>query len=210
MKISFRDLENARRDPVAFGRSLVRPAQGGGMNRGYFMDWRDAVLKWESQNIGATQVRNELQATLERRFTGKGSALRTTQTLARFDEFVAAETTRRYRFQRSRMDIELHLAELAQSPLRVSGEVPLLHRFGTRYIATLLLSQDVDWEQELRTPLLQMAVADKLNLFYGEVSIAAYLYPQGVFEEVTFDDAELQRSKQEVLEVLTVVEQAMT
>lgn len=204
MKIAYRDLETARKDPQSFGRQLAAGVAGTAMSRGYFMDWRDAVLGWHSGDGEPFEIRNRLQAALERHFTGNSSEKKREETLDRFDRYVACFTGLGYRPQRTRMAVATTVDQAAD--IIVSGQVPVLARKGMEYVAILLISKETDWENELRSPLLQDAAERKLNLFPGDLSIGAYEYLSGTYAQKTFSEEEIESAKEELALVLDGVQ----
>lgn len=207
MRISFRDLERARQDPRAFGQRLTSGSGDGPRRRGYFMDWRDAVLGWHSAKSAPVVARAELEATLEARFTGRGSEKKREETLRKFDEYVDCFSILGLRAQRTRMEIRAETA--IAGGLEVSGQLPVLASKGTSYVGILLLSSEADWESELRSPLIQESIERALNLVPGETAIGAFDYKSGTFSQRTFSEAEITQAKDELDGVLSEVKSSM-
>ena len=166
------------------------------------MDWRDAVLRWHTSAAAATVVRQQLEDTLRNRFKNQA---RISETLDRFDSYVGQYTASGFRFQRARMDVRLRLPDLLAEHIEVTGQVTRLDRLGFRFVACMLMSTDTDWRSELRMPLIQTAVADKLKFVPDEVSVAAYCFETGVFQETRFNDTAFQSARGEIEDVLAVV-----
>lgn len=207
MKISFRDLESARQDPKGFGRKLSEGSGGGPRRRGYFMDWRDAVLGWHSNRTAPDAARSDLEATLAARFTGRGSEKKREVTLRKFDEYVECFSDQGFRPQRTRMDVSADAD--ATSQLEVSGQLPVLASEGTNYIGILLLSAETDWETELRSPLIQASIERSINLLPGEASIGAFDYVNGTFSRRMFTESEISAAKAELDKLLGAVREGI-
>lgn len=176
------------------------------MGRGFFMDWRDAVLRWHNYKLPAEAVRHQLEDTLQSRFKNQ---VRLNETLARFDQYVDHYTSGGFRFQRARMDVRVPLPLDLAERVEVSGEVTRLDRLDHRFIACMLASAETDWRSELRMPLIQAAVTDKLNFLADEVSVAVYTFETGQFEELQYDASIVQAARQELVTVVSAVLQAV-
>jgi hypothetical protein len=205
MKISLRDLETARANPTAYGQQLASSSYPGIMSRSYYMDWRDAVLRWHTSGNSPLVIRSGLENTLEARFKNQQ---RIAETLDRFDTYVEHYSGSGLRNQRVRMDVVVPITLGLSDRFVVSGEVTRLDRAGYRYVACLIASKEAEWKTELRMPLIQDAVAKKLNLDDDEVSVAVYCFGEGTYDEFAYSDAEIQAAYGELAQILQAIGEA--
>jgi len=209
VKISISQLEDARANPTAFGQQLLTGGGKGFVSRGYFMDWRDAVLRWHKSQANPDVIRDELESILERRFTGRGNEKRRAETLETLDDYVLNFLNLGYRTVLTRERIDVTPSVVPPDTLQVTGEVPVIARQKTDYIAIILLNREVDWESEIRSPIIQSAIASLMNVRSSNVSIGAYCFSTKEYDERCFTDTETMGAEAEVTEVMRKVVRGM-
>jgi hypothetical protein len=89
----------------------------------------------------------------------------------------------------------------------LSGKIERLDlRLTIGYRATTTQLNKTDWENELRWPLVQKAIAQELACPTEEVEVGVFCFEDGKYTYRTFSDAEILAAETEAEHVLTEVE----
>ena len=187
IRISHVELAAAQQDFAAWWRTKQAPATGG-RRLGYAQAVKLAIYKYHS-----------LQA------NGPAS-------LAHFDQLVSARLTNAQRIAQARLQLQAYIDWVEDSGVIVAdhrvrlnlpldgevalgGEVSRIDMIPTGYRAVLLMARaPARWKQELRMPLIQLAVANRYDRPATDVRVAVQLLDgngldEGAFPTGVRDDA---------------------
>ena len=187
IRISHAELAAAQQDFAAWWRTKQAPATGG-RRLGYAQAVKLAIYKYHS-----------LQA------NGPAS-------LAHFDQLVSARLTNAQRIAQARLQLQAYIDWVEDSGVIVAdhrvrlnlpldgevalgGEVSRIDMIPTGYRAVLLMARaPARWKQELRMPLIQLAVANRYDRPATDVRVAVQLLDgngldEGAFPTGVRDDA---------------------
>ena len=187
IRISHTELAAAQQDFAAWWRTKQAPATGG-RRLGYAQAVKLAIYKYHS-----------LQA------NGPAS-------LAHFDQLVSARLTNAQRIAQARLQLQAYIDWVEDSGVIVAdhrvrlnlpldgevalgGEISRIDMIPTGYRAVLLMARaPARWKQELRMPLIQLAVANRYDRPAVDVRVAVQLLDgngldEGAFPNGVRDDA---------------------
>jgi hypothetical protein len=79
-------------------------------------------------------------------------------------------------------------------------------RISGGYRATITQLDRSQWEDELRWPLIQKAIADELGASTGEIEVGVFYYEDASYSYRVFSDADIAAAEKEALTVLSEIE----
>ena len=187
IRISHTELAAAQQDFAAWWRAKQAPATGG-RRLGYAQAVKLAIYKYHSLQANAPAA------------------------LAHFDQLVSARLTNAQRIAQARLQLQAYIDWVEDSGLIVAdhrvrlnlaldgevalgGEISRIDMIPTGYRAVLLMARaPARWKQELRMPLIQLAVANRYDRPAGDVRVAVQLLDgngldEGAFPTGVRDDA---------------------
>lgn len=171
-KISFSQLESARKNPTAFAKSLSSPS-GDTPRFSKFMAWQLAVNHYHKERGNLSTAVNYFETTFMRNFAdnSKNTAEREDwilELIAYSDDNIKNKLT--YVEHKKRINIPL------TSEVRLGGELPLIKMNNKGGYSIYFFSRESTlWEGELRFPVIQHFVATTLyNVALSEVEVGVY------------------------------------
>ena len=181
MRISHSELEACRRDVSRWVAAKLNPAAG--PRAGYAGMTKLAIYKFHATGDADT-ARDHLRALLGR-FGDTGKKLSAEYQLDAYIDWAEREGL-------IVADRKVRLGFDLGSGLLLGGEVSRVDvDLQGGYRAVLLGACDPDWRDELRTPLLQRAVARHFAREEGEVSIGVQELDGGDLQTVRYSEAEI-------------------
>ncbi len=192
-KISFSQLESARKNPTAFAKSLTAPS-GSNPRFSKFMAWQLAVNRYHKEKGDLSKAVNYFEATFMRNFAdnSKNTAEREDWILdlqAYSTDDIKGKLT--YVEHKKRISIPL------TSKVRLGGELPLSKMNNKGGYSIYFFSRESTlWEGELRFPVIQNYVASTLyGVDLSEVEVGVYSldlkkHLQRSFTQKEIDEAE--------------------
>ena len=193
-RIPLRELEEGLRDPSGYRRKLLDsgiPQYGAGPS--YFGALRDTIIyKLHKPNANLGQVRRYLNERLSR-FRNQD---RIDDTLFQFEWYVDEYFSQGHQYFETASRVKVSLTPGTSPDLICSGEVIRLDLVtDSQYAAWVFRSKNPDnWFNELRMPLTQFAVAQKLAVPPRYVAIGIYSFEEQVIDQRCFTDTEIARA----------------
>lgn len=187
-RIRLSDLERAARDPAGFRAGMDAPSRSE-YRYGYFNLLRDTIRRFHDNGGDEYQARMYLESGLTR-FKDADKKLRTMRQFEwyiqeyRSSGFVAVEVMGR---------VEARLPEWAPQDLVCSGEITRLDMIpGGGLAGWLFRNNDISgWDQELRMPLIQEALALEVGRDVEDVMVGVYGFQQRLVDQRTFFQGEV-------------------
>jgi hypothetical protein len=201
MKVSFSQLEEARRNPARFKRRQA--ASKGFFNNKNFRAYFVAAMKRFHQGGTKPQVvkffRDKCVANLDKQLNFNSRLNNYLGVLAGYCDSYSAQGCV---FVEARKVVGLALGSHT-----LTGT---LQRFDVRasggYRGTLTQMEQTDWQKELRWPLIQKAIADDLLCPSSEVEVGIFSLDTGLYGYNIFTEKQINDAEQEALSLLGVVE----
>lgn len=171
-KISFSQLESARKNPTAFAKSLISPS--GGIPRfSKFMAWQLAVHRYHKEKGNLSEAVNYFETTFMRNFTdnSKNEAEREDWILE-LQAYSTDDIKRKLTYVEHKKRISIPLT----SKVRLGGELPLIKMNNKGGYSVYFFSRESSlWESELRFPVIQNYVASTLyNVDLNDIEVGVY------------------------------------
>lgn len=195
-KISFSQLESARKNPTAFAKSLVSPSEGT-PRFSKFMAWQLAVYHYHKERGELSKAVNYFETTFIRNFADnpKNTAEREgliVELQAYSNDDIKKKLT--YVEHKKRINIPL------TSKIRLGGELPLIKMNNKGGYSVYFFSRGSTlWEGELRFPVIQNFVANDLyNVDLSEVEVGVYAVDLKKHLQMTYSEREVNDAMREL------------
>jgi hypothetical protein len=198
-QLSFGDVVEAQRDPVAFRAKLALGLKGGPRQYGPMSLLRDAVLRMHRRKESPADARTALQAELADRFSGHRDR---ELTLERFDDYTKAYAARGAIVTLTRTNAFVPLGKKVSGDFRVGGQLPRIDMTAGGLEAWFLARKKGEWEADPRLPLARLAIAASLATPVSEVRVGVYCFADGEHHLVSSTDAELKSALGELTGLL--------
>jgi hypothetical protein len=200
MRLSFSQLEAARKNPARFG---SRFSGGGGyFNSNNFRTYLLAAINRFHRGESKKQVLHFFEEKcrtklgLRRQFQG-----RLAHYLKVLGDYCDGFSAQGCQFVESHKSTSLVLGNHM-----LTGKIDRFDvRIPTGYRATAGQLRETDWESELRWPLIQKAIAQEINCPATEVEVGVFCFENGRYEYRTFTPTEIAAAQNEANSVLTTV-----
>lgn len=179
MRISHSEFGAARHDPAAWLRAKQTPVVGG-RRLGYAQAVKLAIYKFHSSQGDRSSTLNHFDQMATRHFR---NAAKITEARLQLDAYIewAHDAGVIVADHRIRLNLALH------GDIALGGEVSRIDIGPNGYRAVLLSGRAVGgWKQELRMPLIQVAVADRYDRTADEVSVAIQMLDGGGLDEASY------------------------
>ena len=187
MKVTLGNLEEARRNPVAYKQKLLA-AEKPFIRTGYNALLQATILQYHRENLTPDQARERMTHKYHQRFTTPKGLEEITQSFGAYlDECAAQNNLATITHQRLR----LQLPEDIAASFEVTGKLPRLDTTSDGYAAWLFSKSHAEWQQELRMPLIQAAVAADLGVDVDEVTVGVYCFDDGRHTAYQFNEADI-------------------
>ena len=186
MKVTLSNLEEARRNPAAYKHKLLA-AEKPFIRTGYNALLQATILQYHRESLTADQARERMTHKYHQRFTTPKGLEEITRCFGEYlDEYAAQNNLATITHQRLRLQLP---ADIAPS-FEVTGKLPRLDTTSDGYAAWLFSKSHAEWQQELRMPLIQAAVAADLGTDMDEVTVGVYCFEDGRHTAHQFTEAD--------------------
>lgn len=204
MKIPLRELEEARRNPDAY---LRKRRSSGGFNFNPKSKYRTLVRSintFHRNGNDSTSAQDYLEENFAKQFKEQKQLAHYIEKLGQYIlDFKDSGAT----VFRVRDILVVPLApEFTDAGFYISGEIPRLDITPDGYTAWLFSNKQVDWENEIRLPLIQSAYAEILNVDEQEVNVNIYDFIENEQKSFQFSQPELKDSKAELHRMLNLIQ----
>lgn len=192
-KISFSQLESARKNSAAFAKSLNAPS-GSTPRFSKFMAWQLAVSCYHKERGNLSKATNYFEATFMRNFaaTSKNTVERENWILD-LQAYSTDDIKKKLTYVEHKKRISIPLT----SKVRLGGELPLIKMNNKGGYSIYFFSRESTlWENELRFPVIQNYVASTLyGVDLSDVEVGVYSmdlkkHLQRSFTQKEVDDAD--------------------
>jgi hypothetical protein len=201
MRVPLGDLEEARRNPAAFKRKQQEAGDEKKGGYGYYNLLLDSIMHFHKEGLTAAEGEREIVRRYDKLARLK-SERAVEKIIEWFREYAADYARLAPDMSLTRVQVALQLPEQF-STLQVSGQLPRVDRTAEGNLVACVFSKEPRaWDQELRLPLIQEAVAHDLHANLEEVSVAAYCFPEGKHRTFQFSEAQIATSREELYRVL--------
>jgi len=194
-KFPLRDLDEARRDPVAYRHKLDYPSDSV-QRPTYFNALRDAILKFHK-----TKDVVQARAYLEDRLTRFTNVERCKEILAQFEWYAAECVGREWPTFETRLRVVVPLPARAPDDIICSGEVSRVDLIPSvsGYAAWLMRQRGAEeWFDTLHMPLIQDAVARQMGAPISEVHVGVYSFAERMVELRSYEPQEIAQAYSEL------------
>jgi hypothetical protein len=204
MKIPLRELEEARRNPDAY---LRKRRSSGGFNFNPKSKYRTLVRSINTFHRNGNDsmfAQDYLEVNFAKQFKEQKQLAHYIEILGQYIlDFKDSGAT----VFRVKDILVVPLApEFTDAGFHISGEIPRLDITADGYTAWLFSNKQVDWENEIRLPLIQSAYAEILNVDEQEVNVNIYDFVANEHKSFRFSEPELKDSKTELHRTLNLIQ----
>jgi hypothetical protein len=206
-KISFSQLESARKNPAAFGKSLSMPSTGTPRFSKY-MAWQLAVYKYHKEKNNLSKAISYFESTFLRNFADNPkNSIEREQFIEQLRLYIENDKMKKLTFIENKKRINIPLT----NKLRLGGELPLIKmndKFG--YSVYFFCRESATWETELRFPIIQNFVAKNLyNVDLSEVEVGVYSLDFKKHLQSTYSESDVQEAIKELNKIGNIVSLAI-
>jgi hypothetical protein len=182
VKIRHGDLEIARKDPIAWRRSLAGRS-GGGLSQHMLL--LHAVHRFHRQGERIDQAIEHLHELFRRHYVKPADLARLEAQLVTYADAYRTQTGRA-------IGTRIRVSHPIGPDLVLAGEIARLDLIpGGGYAAWLFGRVTEPWHDQLRMPLLQQFVATRMGAPIHEVSVGFYRFDTGTYEGECFSCADI-------------------
>lgn len=192
-KISFSQLESARKNPAAFAKTLTAPS-GSTPRFSKFMAWQLAVNRYHKERGDLSKAINYFEATFMRNFADNSKNIAERENwILDLQAYSTDDIKKKLTYIEHKKRISIPLT----NKVRLGGELPLVKMNNKGGYSIYFFSRDSTlWEGELRFPIIQNYVASTLyEVDLSEVEVGVYgldlrKHLQRSYTQKEVDDAE--------------------
>jgi hypothetical protein len=191
-RLPLRELEEASTDPVGYRTKLYGPprqAQGSI----YFNALRNAIFNFHKPRWTAAQA----ESYLEDRLAGASNEARKAETLDQFRWYLEQHTALGWPKALTRLNLSISLPPQAPTDLSLPGQVARVDFVPSGgYAGWLFVSGNArGWRLELRMPLIQEALAQKMSVTTDEIIVGVYAFQSRSVEHTSYSAAEVRAAR---------------
>jgi hypothetical protein len=206
-KISFSQLESARENPTAFGKSLSMPSSGTPRFSKY-MAWQLAVYKYHKEKNNLSKAISYFEAIFLRNFADNPkNNFEREEFIEQLQFYIKDDSKKNLIFIENKKRISIPLT----SKLRFGGELPLIKMNDKLGYSVYFFSREsVTWETELKFPIIQNYVAKSLyNVDLSEVEVGIYSLDLKTHLQSKYSESDVQDAIKELNTVGNLVSLAL-
>jgi hypothetical protein len=196
MKIPLRELEEARRNPDAY---LRKRRSSGGFNFNPKSKYRTLVRSvntFHRTGNDSTSAQDYLEANFAKLFKEQKQLAEYIEKLGQYiSDFKDSGATV---FKVRDILVVPLITELKDAGFYISGEIPRLDITPDGYTAWLFSNKPIDWENEIRLPLIQSAYAEILKVDEREIKINIYDFVEREQKSFHFSKTQLEDAQNEL------------
>lgn len=203
MRISLRELEEVRRSPDAY---LKKQANTEGLGFNPKSKYRVLVMSIYQFHRSGNDL-SKAQDYLEKGFTKFKEQKELIPYIHQLEQYATYFNGSGAVVFKVKDNITVPLdLELKNADFRVSGEIPRLDITPDGYTAWLFSNKTVDWENELRLPVIQATYAELLNVEIDDIKINTCDFPQQLQNSYHFTREQITNARQELNTLLKVIQ----
>lgn len=197
-RLPLRDLMEASADPARYRTKLFNSPSGGGPN--YFNALRDSIFNYHKEGWTAATAERYLEGRLDR-LTGN---VRRDDVSDQFRWYVGEYEARGWSTFRTRMNVRIPLPSGAPAGLPVTGEIARMDVVPIGgYAGWVFLSGHAGaWREDLRMPLIQSVLAEKMDVPADEVVVGVYALGERTAELTSYSDTEIAATRSSLRELV--------
>ncbi len=204
MKIPLRELEEARRNPDAYLKKR-RSVKGFNFNpKSKYRTLVRSIHKFHRVNNDATVAQDYLEESFAKQFKEQKQLPTYIEKLGQYTSDFKDSGASVFRVN-DILIVPLR-PELAKAGFHISGEIPRLDITLDGYTAWLFSNKPVEWEDEIRLPLIQSAYAEILNVEEAEIKVNVYDFAGNEQKSFQFSQEQLADSKIELEKTLNLIQ----
>lgn len=195
-------LESYRKNPILNADILAESESGGGGNKKTMIKkWYDAAYSVHN-NENPIVVTNNLMKELEE-FTSDYCIRKKDPMIESFKNYCIEYKSRNFnQIQKG----GLHIKWSLHNNVMLTGLTPIIiHSNDEYYIYYIKEKSVLNWQNELRHPLIQQYIANKINCSADKVHIGMYVINTHCFEFTQYNNTELQAAETEARELFIKV-----
>ena len=204
MKIPIRELEEARRNPDAY---LRKRRSSGGFNFNPKSKYRTLVRSvntFHRNGNDSTFAQDYLETNFAKLFKEQKQLAEYIEKLGQYIlDFKDSGATV---FKVKDILVIPLTSELKEAGFHISGEIPRLDITPDGYTAWLFSNKPVDWENEIRLPLIQSAYAEILKVDEQEIKVDIYDFVEREQKSFQFSKTELEDARNELHRMLNLIQ----
>lgn len=172
-RLPLRELAEASADPYAYRTKFFGPARRA-QGSPYFLSLRNALFNLHKLGWNTAEARGYLEKALEKH----PNALKKAETMDQFTWYVRELEGAGRRVFRTRLNVDIPLPSWTPDDFSCSGEVSRLDLAQSGcYAAWRFDSGDArGWQEDLRMPMIQEAVARILDAPTDEITVGVYAF----------------------------------
>lgn len=204
MKIPLRELEEARRNPDAY---LKKRRNSTGFNFNPKSKYRTLVRSvhtFHRQGNNSNFAQDYLETNFAKQFKDQKQLAQYIEKLGQYilDFKDAGATVFRVK---DILVIPIN-SEFIEAGFHISGEIPRLDITPNGYTVWLFSNKPIDWENEIRLPLIQSTYAEILKVEEQEVKVNIYDFMGNEQKSFQFSKSELADAQQELKKMLSLIQ----
>lgn len=200
MKISLSDLEEARRNPEEY---LKKQQSSTGIKYNPKSKHRmliRSIYTFHRKGSDPNSAQNYLEASFAKNFKDQRQLPLYIEQLGQY--ILSFKDSNAMVFKvRDILTIPLS-AEFNDANFRISGEIPRIDITPDGYTAWIFSNKPVDWENEIRLPLIQSAYAEILKVDQQEIKVNIYDFIKGDCKSFQFSKSELENANKDFIKTL--------
>jgi hypothetical protein len=206
-KIPFRDLEEARRDPVAYRRRRDAEPDGSGFGiKSRHQLLVRAVAHYHKRRGDLLAARRYLEdGYAAAQYSSQKELSGLVDQLVAYDSEYRALRNRGYYALKTKDRVELPLPTQYQGKFRVSGEVSRLDMSPNGHALWMFAKETANAHNDLRLPLLLNAYPPLLNSLFDELEIGVYDFSCGRHHFLIFSELQVKAAQEELETILTAM-----
>lgn len=203
MKIPLRELEEARRNPDAY---LKKRRNSTGFNFSPKSKYRTLVRSvhtFHRNGNDSTLAQDYLEENFAKQFKDQKQLPQYIEKLGHYISDFNDTGASVFRVN-DILVIPLSL-EFIEAGFRISGEIPRLDITPDGYTAWLFTNKFIEWENEIRLPLIQSAYAEILRVEEQEIKVNIYDFVENEQKSFQFSKDQLINAKNELHKMLNLI-----
>lgn len=204
MKIPLRELEEARRNPDAY---LKKRRNSTGFNFNPKSKYRTLVRSvhtFHRHGNNSNFAQDYLETNFAKQFKDQKQLAQYIEKLGQYIlDFKDAGATV---FRVKDILVVPINSEFKEAGFHISGEIPRLDITADGYTAWLFSNKPIEWENEIRLPLIQSAYAEALKVEEQEVKVNIYDFVGNEQKSFQFSKGELADAQFELKKMLSLIQ----
>jgi hypothetical protein len=191
-RLPLRELEEASADPTGYRAKLYGPprqAQGSI----YFNALRNTIFNFHKPQWTAAQA----ESYLEDRLANAANAARRAEAFDQFHWYLEQYRALRWATALTRLNPSISLPPSVTPDLTLSGQIARVDLVPSGGYAGWIFASGAasGWQQELRMPILQEALADEMNTTSDDVIVGIYAFQDRSVKHTSYSATEIREAR---------------